>query len=264
MPMPHATINAHSIIEQFHKFMQQDSQFRVLRLTGDAQMGKSHLMTKIFPELCQQHQAYCAVIDLRNTSQTIMDFLDAAKSKLTIHGVDFPNYSRTYERWIYKPKVNVEGIKALFSEITIDAKAANSTEDNWHISKLLTTDFVTDLRQITSTKCLFLFDSVNNADSNTQTWLMNNLLDKLAPLNHIRVIVAGRSLPEVYGGYAANCSSYELTKVQDEQEYIKYCQKIGANLVEQSIHDFALAFDYNPGMFAGYAWKFVQQGASNG
>ncbi len=261
--MTHTTINAHRIIEQFHDFMKPDSKFRVLRLMGDANMGKSHLLTKVFPELCQHYQAYCAVIDLRNKRQTIMDFLDAAKSKFTSYGVDFPNYSAAYEKWIYKPTVNVEGVKAFFSDIKIVAKA-DSAEDNWHRASFLTNELVTDLRQITSTKCLFLFDSVNDADSNTQTWLMNNLLDKLAPLKHVRVIVAGRSLPEVYGGYAANCCSYELKAVLDVQEYIKYCQQIGAILVEQSIKDVARAVDYNPGMFAGCARRFVQQGASNG
>ncbi|MEH2119517.1 hypothetical protein [Nostoc sp.] len=262
--MTHTTINAHSIIKQFHEFMKPDSKYRVLRLIGDANMGKSHLLTKVFPELCQHHQACCAVIDLRNKNQTIMDFLDLARSRLTTaYGVDFPNYSTAYKELIYKPIVKVEGVKAFFSEIKIDAKAAPA-QDNWHMVQLLTNEFVTDLYQIASRKCLFLFDSVNDADSNTQTWLMDNLLNKLAPLKHVRVIVAGRSFPEAYGSYAVNCYSYELKAVQDVQEYVKYCQQINADLVEQSIKDFASAFDYNPGMFAGYARKFVPQGVLNG
>lgn len=262
--MTHTTINAHSIIKQFDDFMKPDSKYRVLRLIGDANMGKSHLLTKVFPELCLHHRAYYAVIDLRNKRQTIMDFLDLAQSRLNItYGIDFPNYSIAYKEWINKPTVNVEGANVFFSKINIDAKATPA-EDNWHTAGLLTTKFVTDLRQIASKKCLFLFDSVNDADSSTQTWLMNNLLDKLAPLKHVRVIVAGRSLPEAYGSYAVNCYSYELKAVQDVQEYVKYCQQINADLVEQSIKDFASAFDYNPGMFAGYARKFVPQGVLNG
>jgi hypothetical protein len=90
------------------------------------------------------------------------------------------------------------------------------------------------------------------------------LLVQLAPLPHLRIVVAGRGVPEPHGSYAAFTRSYELQPVREIHEYISYCRQIGAALDEPSISTLALAFDYKPGAFADVMPKFTHQEAARG
>ena len=73
------TIDTHEAIRLFHEIMQFSSETRVIRVIGDANMGKSHLLTKIFPTLAvQNYQARYAILDLRNRVLTIPDILHFA------------------------------------------------------------------------------------------------------------------------------------------------------------------------------------------
>src|SRR5574341_941810 len=101
--MPYATINRQEVIELFHQLMRPDSEFCVVHLLGDAKLGKSHFMTKIFPALARRdYNARCAVLDLRSAAQDIADVLHMAHDIL---GGDpaFPNYCAAYQEWINRP-----------------------------------------------------------------------------------------------------------------------------------------------------------------
>ena len=78
--MHHPTINGEEILALFHELMQPDSDQRVLRLMGQAKLGKSHLLTKVFPTLARQEQAACrhAILDLRSQAQGVPDVLHSA------------------------------------------------------------------------------------------------------------------------------------------------------------------------------------------
>jgi hypothetical protein len=76
--MPHITINQTDVVELFHELMQPNAEFRVLRLLGEAKLGKTHLVTKIFPQIARgDYHARCAILDLRNQTQTAPDVLHA-------------------------------------------------------------------------------------------------------------------------------------------------------------------------------------------
>jgi hypothetical protein len=123
---------------------------------------------------------------------------------------------------------------------------------------------VADVRGLTGVRVALLFDALDGADENTRGWLMDTLLVQLAPLAHVRIVVAARSLPETSSSYAALCRSYELPPVVEEEEYIAYCRQVGAQLVEQSIRDFARACDYKPGFFVDWAIsKFIGREAAH-
>jgi hypothetical protein len=163
-----------------------------------------------------------------------------------------------------KPSKGRKGhVFALFS--SLDSSAKNAPVGVADRNRYLTAQFVNDLGKSDDQLLLLLFDSVNNATENIQAWLMDTFLVQLSLLNRIRVVVAGRSLPEAHGSYTALCRSYQLLPVAEEEAYITYCKSLNVRLAEQSIRDFAYAFDYKPGMFADYVLpKFVQRKVSNG
>lgn len=250
--MPHTTINRQESINLFHHLMQPDSEFHILRLLGEAKLGKSHLLTKVFPTLARRdYQARYAILDLRNQAQTATGILHVAHSQIGDH-TTFHNYCTAYQEWINRSsaQVQVTGLQAIFARVQI--RSTDEADESEKVIRHLTSQFVADLRNLTGSPLLLLFDAVDGADERIRNWLMDTLLVQSSTLTHVRIVVAGRSVPEAYGSYTATCRSYELQPVDEEQAYIVYCREIGANLEEQSIRDFARAFDYKPGLFVDY------------
>jgi len=244
----HETIDTHEAVKLFHQFMQPNSQVRILRLMGEAKMGKSHLVTKVFPTLArQEHQARCAILDLRNKMQTISDILQMALSQLDARHYDY--YNAAQQTWTKRSRVE-EDVFTIFTSIDITDK--DGLDEARHKNRRLLAQFISELNKLDDMPSLLLFDSVNNASESMQTWLMDTFLVSISLLKHVRVVVAGRSLPEAYGSYTAQCRSYQLLPVAAEEEYIDFCKRLNVGLAEQSIRDFAYAFDYKPGMFVDY------------
>lgn len=254
--MHHPTINGEEILSLFHQLMQPDSPQRVLRLMGQAKLGKSHLLTKVFPGMARQEQATCrhAILDLRTQSQGILDVLHSACGQLGDE--NFEGYLAEFRAWRRRSttaSIHVNTLQAILSKISIAAQS--EAEASHRIVPDLTLAFVNDLRKCSDEPVLLLFDTVDNAADSTRDWLMDTLLVSLAGLPNVRCVVAGRTLPDAAGGYAAACYSYELQPVREEDAYIRFCQLRGIGLAEQSIRDIARASDYFPGFFAELAFR---------
>jgi len=254
------TINRQTAIEQFEQLLQLDCSFRVLRLLGEAKQGKTHLVAKVFQELARANQARCAVLDLRQQIQGLADILHIACSLLGGETL-FTHYHAAHQEWINRPRLEVSGLQALFSKVSV--RSAEEADETGKMNRHLTTQFVADLRRLDDRPLLLLFDQFDNAGGNVQSWLMNMLLAQLAPLAHVRVVVAGRTIPEASGSYATLCCSYQLLPVQEEQAYIDYCHRIKSPLNEDQIRALALALDHKPGEFASAMSKFSSWGGAN-
>ena len=230
---------------------------QVLYLVGEGKMGKSHLLTKIFPALARNYYARYAILDLRNESDTIPDLLHLVCSQLTPH--DFTHYHTAHNQWADRSSINLEHITAILTRLNINGRdsVAATQSRNRH----LTTQFVRDLSELDDAPLLLLFDSVECTTEGKQLWLMHSLLPQLSPFGHIKAVVAGRSLPAIHGSYAANCRKCRLAPIEDDRAYIAYCQQLhlGDRLGEQTIRDFAFACDYTPGLFAELVLKFTPQ-----
>jgi hypothetical protein len=260
--MLYPTIDQQDTVDLFHQLMQPESPFRVLRLLGSAKIGKSHLVTKVFPALAREtYQTHCAVLDLRNKAQTITDILHLVYSLLS-HSIPFPAYYAAYREWLNRSRVGVGNVHAVLSFLTIRAGEAEAESRRW--ARHLTAQLVVDLHKSSDGRVVLLFDAVDAASENTRDWLMDILLAQLAALSHLRLVVAGRGVPEPHGSYAAFTRSYELQPVKEINEYISYCRQIGAALDEPSIRSLALAFDYIPGSFADVMPKFTHQEVARG
>jgi len=254
------TINREESIELFRRLMRPESDFRVLRLLGEAKLGKSHLVTKIFPSIARQdYRVPCAVLDLKSSAQTTSDILHTACSLL---GSDlaFSGYYEAYQGWVGRPQLQLSGLQAILSVVRIQSSGEPSRGEK--AAHHLTARFVEDLRCQTGTLVLLLFDSVDSANEATKDWLMDTFLVQLSTLSHVRVVVAGRAVPEASGSYAAMCHSYQLLPIDDEEAYVTYCHEVDLQLAEQSIRDFARACDYRPGMFVDFVVpKFARRGS---
>lgn len=249
----HITINRQDIIAKFDRLVHPDSSHRILHLVGDAKMGKTHLMSHIFPQRAKEpHQVHCAVLNF-HAQIRVADILHNLRSRLAETG-PFASFDRAYRDWATRPVIEASDIQAMFAKINVSAQ--KTADETPKIDPMLTTHIVEDLRLLNDFPILILFDALDNAPDPIRAWLFHMLVGQLALLPHIRVVLAGRNLPEPTGDYAPFCQVHRLQPVRDEREYINYCQQIKATLVEQSIRDFAQATDYRPGQFVGLVEAF--------
>ena len=260
MPGALATINMQAAVDLFYELMQPDSPVRVLRLLGQPKLGKTHLVTRVFPDIARRvYHASCAVITMRK-DQGAADILHAICSYLG--GLEaFPTYRAAYEQAQNRVRAQVSGVQAFFSRIKVEAGA----DDPRKLGRDLVPPFVSDLRKQGERSFMLLFDAVNDASGTMQEWLTDTLVGQVSPLTHVRIVVAGRSVPEAHGSFAACCCDYELLPVEEEDAYITYCRQLGILLVEQSIRDIARLLDYKPGLFADHVLsKFWRREVAHG
>ena len=256
--MVYETIDTGEAIEIFRKFLETSSTARVLYITGEAKLGKSHLLTKVFPILVQQeYQARYAIIDLRYPLPSVPDILSLTVSQLD--GIHCTHYQNAHRAWINQPRVKMEHVFLLLSSLTLSARQEQS--DLHRNADYLTSQFIKDLEVYDDRLLLLLIDHVDNANiaEEIRAWLINTFLVQTSLLKHVRVVVAGRSVPEPHGRYATSCLHYQLCPVTKEEEYITYCRRSNIPMVESSVRDFAYYVDYRPGMFVDYIIPKFQQ-----
>jgi len=258
--MPYDTIDTQHIITLFHRLMRSDGQQRVLFLEGEGDMGKSHLLTKVFPELAvAQYNARHMILDLRNQLQTIVAILQSACSML---GDDTcANFDKEYQAWRTRPKVSLERLTLIASTIQVGVEDTVNDIDQW--MPRLTHQFVKDIEQLSKQQFVFFIDSVDGASDKTKEWLTDTLLVPLVRLPHVRVVVAGRSLPSPHGSYMALYHKQHMHPIKDLEAYASYCEKIDLRLEEQAINQqaiqvLALLSNYCPGSFVANVYKIKQ------
>jgi TIR domain len=221
-------IDTKEAVRLFYGLLRSHNKKRIFRIIGEANMGKSHLLNHVFrPLACDTFQMHCIMLDLRNPAHTIIDILCMIRNQIDSRILDEDNWRTLFlsNEWPRNPSLFVS-----------------------HVVK--------ELKKLDK-PVLFLIDSIESAKKTVSAWLSEILLPALVfSLIQVRIVMAGRLLPKVPGTYVDLCHPqppsppYRLGPVEDEAEYINYCKHINATITEQSIRDFAYAFDYTPGTFA--------------
>src|SRR5690348_7230328 len=122
--MSYETIDTDKAIEVFDELMKPSRWMQVLCLSGEGKMGKTHLLTKVFPERACSY-ARCIIIDLRNPMDTIPDILHAICDQLGQQACS--GYYAAHNGWMGRPRVNLEHIVTILSHLSIHSR--ESIED---------------------------------------------------------------------------------------------------------------------------------------
>lgn len=245
-----STIDTHEAVRLFHQLMQSDieRQLRILYLTGEAHMGKSHLIKKVFPILAEQeYHARCIMFDLRNPVQDIPEILHLACEQ--VGRENCRGYYTVLQEIMNHPK-REETLSQVLTNVASPNISYNFLNAIRLRSERLTTQFLMDLSRLQNKPIVLLFDTVDSASEHVQSWLIRSFLAKLSLLPHVRIVVAGRVLPEPLGEYMDLLHVHLLSRVKDEEEYIAYCQQRNVPLVEEAIRSLAYECEYIPGLFA--------------
>jgi len=251
------TIDTHEAVKLFHHLMEPEHRFRILYLIGQANMGKSHLLTKVFPIIVEhKYHARHILIDLRNTPiSSVPDILNTVCAQLGPQNCS--NYYHAYQKLMGESS---SGITRLLTDFSYLDTSPTAYSDIQKRDDRLTTQFMLDLSGLQDKPVVFFFDSFDQATAQMQIWLTTSFLMKVSLLPYVRVVVAGRTLPEVPGGYVDLHQVHQLYPVREEAEYLAYCQNTQVKLAEQEIVAAARDCNYTPGMFVNYLFtKLVQQ-----
>lgn len=244
------TIDTHEAIGLFHQLMRSGTEhrLRILYLTGETFMGKSRLMKKVFPVMAKQdYHARCIMFDLRNPIQNIPEILHLACEQ--VGGENCRGYYKVLQEVMSHPK-REETLPQILLNIASPPLSDTFMNDIALRNKRLTTQFLMDLSELQTRPIIFFFDTVDCANEDIQSWLIQTFLAKLSLLPHVRVVIADRILPEPPEDFRDFFQAHLLNQVKDEKEYVTYCQQRNVPLVQQSIRSLAHDCEYTPGLFA--------------
>jgi TIR domain len=250
------TIDTQEAINIFSKeIMQDNAHKRIFCLLGKENTGKSHFLKCILSLLANpiEDTSLNASWYRRDVKHALVS-LNPKKGYSTVRDVlrqvcdhlGDPYFSAHWaveQEWMSRLKADLRGPNALSSHEDYEAR-------------YLTKHFIKALSRFTDQRILLLFDQVDQAKS-LERWLMNNLLVATFPLEHIRVVLAGRLLPEPHGSYQAYCLSHELRPIKHIDEYVTYCQQKNLRLSEEQIHALVHGFEYIPGTIAKAMERFT-------
>jgi TIR domain len=261
------TIDTHEAVKRFHHLMQPENSrfepsFRTFCLTGQAKIGKSHLLQKVFPDISQHtYHARQILIDLRDLPiSSVTDVLNTICLQLGAHNCS--TYSKSYQKMRNEAGSDVTSFLTDYSLVGSSAKASTTIQRQ---NNRLTTDLVIDLDRLHDKPIVFFFDSFDLANKQIQNWLITSFLAKVSALPHVRVVIAGRSLPEKLGDYVGIHQIHQLAPVREDTEYFTYCQNMQVNLDEIEIASAARSCKYTPGIFINYLFiKMRHQAVQNG
>jgi hypothetical protein len=238
-------IDRHPAVALLHAMLTGQRPEHILRLTGEAKMGKSHLLRRYRRTAQHEHQARCALIDLRFHLQGYDDLMYAIAQQLgTEH---FAHYQTAQDELVRRPQMEVNRLTALLSRVSLGAAGDKDTASTQR--RRFTTAFLQDLEALPSSPpVLIMFDVFEGAAPSIRDWLHEHLLTGLCRLPHVWTVVAGRSLPEPLISWCDTCHTHELPSVSLE-DHRRYCRHIGAELSDEIIEVLHNVLDGKPGLF---------------
>ena len=240
--MAKPTIDHGDAVDLFRRLLAGDSPHRLLRLTGDAKMGKSHLLRHVFVEIAGEEGVPSVLLDLREATKSVRDLLAEIERGLRDH-LDCSGYQRAERDSLTPGSISIK--RTVFFKSRVKVSTAG---DAWDIARLLTVQLAIDLGEA-DRLAVVLVDAAEQASTTTQQWLSQTLLPELCRLPQLRVVVAGRTLPEPSSSYAPHCMNHRLDKVEDPQAYVVFCRDAGIPCPPAFIPEFARVLQFTPGLF---------------
>jgi len=224
--------------------MHTDSEYHILHLYGQGQLGKTHLATKVFPRLAKKkYGANCAIIDFKSRGQTAFDIFDKMIGQLSSPKY-FSSYYNHYDEYL--------------KQVLLSPKE-NETDEIIKARRLIPF-FADGLDNLSDAMVLLIFDAINEANEKIADWLMNSVLVQIAKRTNLRVIVAGQSIPEASISLTTICRTEKLFPIDRDEPFMVYCREIDidTDLEEKNIRECIQQSEYNPGFFVALLETKIQ------
>lgn len=234
-------------ISLFRDMLSGAQQLRILRILGEAKMGKSRLIREYRRIVIQEWNGHCALVDhYRSKLQSYDDILHTIVQQLGSQ--HFPNYQAVYNELVNQAKVDIKGLAALFSTISVNTSGRNEARQ-W---RKLTMAFLEDLQKTSSiAPIVLLFDAFEKSDEQVQSWLYEHFMTGIYQMPHVWIVVAGQQIPSPLLTWEHTCHTYLLPPVSID-DHRAYCAEIGAELSDDFIEKCHKMFQGKPGLIVEF------------
>jgi hypothetical protein len=165
---------------------------RIVLLTGEGGTGKSTLLA-----YCQSRRRDTAItipIQLRSSCVGVGEILDRIGER--IGWALLPRLMGRIASMDGAPDLHIDGSRlfGINNKITVILSAETTSVRQDRLG-ILTSELIADLSNA-HTRIVLLFDTFEQAPSEVQDWLSGPFLARAVDSSHIRVVVAGRKVPD--------------------------------------------------------------------
>jgi hypothetical protein len=243
------TIDRGEAMECFDAMMAANPDYTVLCLSGASKMGKTHVITRVFPTAVVRENARQATVDLRSAVLTVEDVLTIVAERLTREPTAWQRFHQAQSKSMAPVSVNILHSKLRDTSLDI-TNASENTPAQW--DRYVTGQFIEDLALLHDRTAVLCFDNIDAATELLGQWFKDVFLTRLSALPHVRVVVTCSGTPCFPSTYADCVRVHPLLPIQDRAHFITYGRAACLNYSDGEI-EVAITIARNiPGTFAEF------------
>jgi energy-coupling factor transporter ATP-binding protein EcfA2 len=244
--------------QAFKALLEANCSKPILLFKGKSGNGKSTLMEHCQTQIHQDiHQV---LVDLRSPTNVMQFFYKSAER---LNWDSFEHFKKYLNELTQEFNINVNGntqagvgnminveLKTFFESTTLEQRAERYT--------VLTHAWAKDINNLDH-PCVLLLDAYEKAHTEFQDWVTRDLLNSAANSQHIRVVVAGQSVPDSFE-WKHRSVIKELDGVHEAEEWLPVIKAMGRVVPSPSpielLRGFCIALNGNPAAIKKLIEKF--------
>jgi len=224
--------------QAFNALLQKDCNKPILLFKGESGTGKSTLLKNCRTLI--QKDIHQVSVDLRNTSNVMQIFYKLVESLTLEH---FDNFKQHLDEITRQLNINVNGNTqgGVGNIINIECENA-ALEQRAERYTVLTNAWTKEINNLHN-PCVLLIDVYEQANSEIKRWIDGDLLSCAADSRQMRVVIAGKSVPESFE-WDYRCELKELYGVPEAEEWLPVVKAMGRRIPAQNPIDFLAGICY--------------------
>jgi hypothetical protein len=179
--------------EKLRELATPDCKFRVIFLEGGAHYGKTFLLERLKSEASVK--VILTPLDKRRAVPTPLQLLSEIAT--FVGWKHFPKYDQAMDSNKRPVQANISHVSVQGSYVNVEAVAQESEDDRLLTAIRVTGEFFEDLRTLPEDlrPLILAFDGYDANMSLIDRWFDSILVQGLCDIDHVRLIVGGRSVP---------------------------------------------------------------------
>ena len=241
-------IDRKPILKIFESMVCGNTNHYILRISGRAKMGKTHMLKEFRRQAIFDHSMKLGTVQLGEELTDAQSILFDLRNQLSDY--KFDQYTQAINSQSVS-KAEVQDTKLFWSNVSVNVEAQKDKDEK---RRQFTLAFVEDLKANQTDKLLLCIDTVDEVE-HLHGWLQHEFLSGVCRLENVYVVVAGRSLPKIPPSLEWHCEDLELGPVE-YHHYEEYRKEAKLNITDEILEAFYKAFDGRPGNIVEVAPKF--------
>ncbi|MEM7114299.1 MAG: hypothetical protein AAF614_17825 [Chloroflexota bacterium] len=204
----------------FVNLVSYESPFRILMFRGEGGIGKTRLILECLSEI--PPEISYLTINIRDEITNVSDILAQINRRAKLESLQNFNHQITKLQETQKLPPDAD----LLSHSNSFAFVNEPYSNRYALQLALTDSWFADLQTIKS-PFLLIIDSYEHATVDLAEWLTHHVLPRVVETNQMRVLLAGRTVPEPNLEWAAFVKIHQLNGISDARAWLPVAEAIG-------------------------------------